>query len=181
MEPRVGDAVEGPATRVATISEVVVARRSGRPVVRITATPERPACRVDPASGARGGWSDEGLGSIADVRFRRSVSVFVEGTGRGDRPAVPPRALPFGQRSAVVGLRWTRWGGSTAVGRGAVEFNDCASSCAEARPQYFPVRVLLRRPRDCGEQHRYSCFAFRYTTPRRPSGLPRSYRESFAC
>ncbi len=107
--------------------------------------------------------------------------MYVRGTGRGgDRPAIRPRAIPFGQRSAVVSMRWSRWGGRTARGTGQVEYNPCVPDCATATPQYFPAVVRLARPRDCGARHQYTSFSFRYPGAR-PAGLPRTYAERFGC
>lgn len=181
VEPAVGDQVEGLEDTVASVTGVDVERRSGRPIVVVTATPEPSACTADPTTSAPGAWSDEGVGVVADVRFRRSVSVYVRGTGRGANPSIRPRRLPFGVRSTVVRLRWSRWGAGTAVGRGSVEFNPCVPDCARARPEYYPARVVLSRPRNCEEQYRYTRFSLRYTSSRRPSGLPPSYSETFGC
>lgn len=164
---------------VAVVTDVRVVTRSGRPRVQVTAEPDPAAC--NPAGGADEGWRDDGLGIPVVARFRRNVRVWVQGTGRGDDPAVRPRTLPFGMRSAIVGIRWSRWGGSTAVGRGQVEFNTCEPDCARGQARYFPVRVVLERVRDCGSRWKYTRMRFRYTTGDRPPGLPSTYREFFGC
>jgi hypothetical protein len=180
-QPDVGELVDGEdGTPVAAITDVTVTRRSGRARVQVTAEPDPAAC-VDPATGTDHGWTDDGFGVPVTARYRRTVRVWVQGTGRGDNPAVRPRVLPFGMRSAVVGIRWSRWGGRTAVGRGQVEFNNCQPDCARARPQYFPVRVVLERPRDCGSRWKYTRLRFRYTTSARPPGLGATYREFLGC
>jgi hypothetical protein len=62
-----------------------------------------------------------------------------------------------------------------------VEFNTCQPDCARGQAQYFPVRVVLDRPRDCGSRWKYTRMRFRYTTAARPPGFAPSYREVFGC
>lgn len=157
---------------------VTAAELAGR-TLTVTVTPDAEACAADDEFGEP--WEGDTFDLTARVRARRDVKVWVRGTGRGDNPAIRPRVLPFGLRSAVVGTRWSRWGGHTAVGRGQVEFNSCVPNCAQARPQYFPARVVLERPRKCGSRWQYTRFRFRYTSARCPAGGPATYREFFGC
>lgn len=113
------------------------------------------------------------------VAFTRRERVYVTGTGRGGARSYKPRVLPFGVRSAIVGLRWSGWGSATAVGHGRVEYNSCVPNCAQARPSYFPVRATLTRRRACNGFAQYLTLRFTYTTNARPPGLSTSYRESF--
>jgi hypothetical protein len=113
------------------------------------------------------------------IRYTRRERVYVTGTGRGGGRSYKPRDLPFGTRSAIVGLRWTGWGSATTVGRGRVEYNSCVPNCAQARPSYYPVRATLTRRRACNNYPQYLTLRFTYTTAARPAGLSRSYRENF--
>ena len=113
------------------------------------------------------------------VSYSRREKVYVTGTGRGDSRSYKPKVLPFGARSAVIGLSWRRWGTVRAIGRGAVEYNNCIPNCAEARPAYYPVRVVLSRRRMCAGSAQYIRFRFRYTTDQRPEGLQTTYQENF--
>lgn len=115
------------------------------------------------------------------ARYTRAERVYVRGTGRGDNRSYKPRVLPFGVRSAIVGVRWRNWGSRLAIGRGRVEYNNCEPSCAEARPSAYPVRVMLSRRRDCATGVQYRTLRFRYSTSRRPPGFPRTYREELPC
>ena len=113
------------------------------------------------------------------ARYTRRERVYVTGSGRGGQRSYKPRVLPFGMRSAIIGLRWRCWGSSRAVGRGRVEYNNCIPDCARARPSYYPVRAVLSRRRECNGNAQYLTLRFRYTTSARPPGLPANYRESF--
>lgn len=113
------------------------------------------------------------------VRFTRREKVYVTGSGRGGPRSYKPRVLPFGMRSAIVGVRWRQWGSARAVGHGRVEFNNCVPDCARARPSYYPVRAELTARRECNGFVQYLALRFRYTTAARPPGLPSSYRERF--
>jgi hypothetical protein len=161
---------------VGRISEVTIERKHDRPSVTVSFQSSDAAC--DPANPASAGWiaSTEVIG-----RYVTLERVYVTGTGRGDRRRYKPRVLLFGMRSALVDLRWQRWGSRRAVGRGKVEYNSCIPNCAEAPPSYYPVRATLTRRRTCGDYVQYRVLRFRYTSSRRPPGLPRTYRETFPC
>jgi hypothetical protein len=111
----------------------------------------------------------------------RLARVYVTGTGRGGSRSYRPRSLPFGQRSTVTGLRWLRWGSPSAVGIGRLEFNACDPSCAEGRPTYYRVRVVLSQQEICGGLWQYRHFLLRYASAARPVGFSPTYRETFPC
>jgi hypothetical protein len=186
--PNVGDRIHGDASgeTFARITATDVRSEAGRRVVDFTAEGSDAACRPANANcetGLDDGCQDIGRSERVRIaaRYTKKVRVYVRGTGRGGNRAYKPRVLPFGARSAVIGLRWRSWGRGETVGYGRVEFNNCIPNCAQARPSYFPVRVVVSRIRACGSVAQYRTFAFRYTTSRRPPGLPGSYRESFPC
>jgi hypothetical protein len=152
---------------------VATRRTTGRWIATFTAQGTEASCdTLDPVTGRSG-----------EMRFAVSYSrrekVYVTGTGRGDSRSYKPKVLPFGARSAVIGLSWRRWGTVRAIGRGAVEYNNCIPNCAEARPAYYPVRVVLSRRRMCAGSAQYIRFRFRYTTDQRPEGLQTTYQENF--
>lgn len=95
----------------------------------------------------------------------------------------PPR-IRFGERSGILGIRWSRWDGRAARGRGTLLFNSCVPNCAQARPQRFRVAITLSRVRNCGFADRFSYhytrFAFRYIGAK-PAGVGRRYAERHSC
>lgn len=68
----------------------------------------------------------------------------------GRRLAIRPRRLPWGVAASVTGIRWSRWGGARAVGRGTFRYAD----------PYGPVRrvavtVTLSAIDTCGSRRTY--------------------------
>ena len=110
----------------------------GHPIVTISFESSDDAC--DDESDVVAGWMAS-TGVIG--RYFTFKRVYVTGTGRGDYCRYKPRVLLFGVRSALVDLRWRRWGSPRAVARGKVGFNSCVPNCAQARPAYHPVRAPL--------------------------------------
>jgi hypothetical protein len=49
----------------------------------------------------------------------------------------------------LQGMRWSKWDGRLAVGRGVHEYNACDPSCASGPVQRFPARVWLDGVRTC--------------------------------
>jgi hypothetical protein len=171
----------------ARVSEVVTGSDAGRTSLLVTAVGSDTACEgqseQERADCERYGESCPVLGTSEPLRltarYTRRERVYVTGSGRGGPRSYKPRVLPFGMRSAIIGLRWRRWGSPRAVGRGRVQFNNCIPDCARARPSYYPVRAVLSRRRECEGHAQYLTLRFRYTTSARPPGLPATYRESF--
>jgi hypothetical protein len=54
-----------------------------------------------------------------------------------------PDAIGVGASSAITEIRWTTYGGQTAVGKGIFPSNDCVPSCAEGTITPIPVTVRL--------------------------------------
>ena len=181
VNPDVGDDVyDEPGDAV--VGQVTAVQARGRRVT-FTVTGAGAACAPPGPNCATSGEDCPFSGTTEAVeltiRYTRRERVYVTGSGRGGRRAYKPSTLPFGQRSSIVGLRWSGWGSATAVGHGRVEFNNCVPSCAEARASYYPVRATLTRRRECNGYAQYLTLRFRYTTAARPEGLPSTYREQF--
>ena len=47
-------------------------------------------------------------------------------------------------------LKWQRWNGRKASGKGDMRANDCRPSCADGSFQRYKAEVELSRVRDCG-------------------------------
>ena len=58
-------------------------------------------------------------------------------------PAYKPGTIRVGASSAITEIRWTTYGGQTAVGKGILPSNDCVPSCAEGTIAPIPVTVRL--------------------------------------
>ncbi|MBB4665040.1 hypothetical protein [Conexibacter arvalis] len=68
----------------------------------------------------------------------------------GRRFAFKPRTLPWGASARVAGLRWSRWGGAKAVGRGTFVYADRHGDGFRA-----PVVVTLSALGLCGSDRTY--------------------------
>ncbi|WP_189305278.1 hypothetical protein [Streptomyces albospinus] len=68
----------------------------------------------------------------------RSGSVYAaDGTGR---PLQRPDSLPLGDAARLTGLRWTSWGGPTALASGGLSADWCAPECFRTP---YEVKVTL--------------------------------------
>lgn len=54
-----------------------------------------------------------------------------------------PDTIGVGASSAITEIRWTTYGGLTAVGKGIIPSNDCVPSCAEGTITPTPITVRL--------------------------------------
>ncbi|WSQ41123.1 hypothetical protein OG609_38060 [Streptomyces sp. NBC_01224] len=76
----------------------------------------------------------------------------------------------------LIGLQWSNWGHTSAVGRGLDAVNDCQPYCAAGRFHSYPVIVRLDRP-DSWTKHpelkRFTRLQLTYTDSR-PSQTPRN-------
>ncbi|WP_157878815.1 hypothetical protein [Streptomyces sp. CT34] len=90
---------------------------------------------VSGCAGPDGLLRDEGP---AATRSTRAGSVYAaDGTGR---PLQRPDSLPLGETAWLTGLRWTSWGGPTALASGGLSADWCAPECFR-RP--YDVKVTL--------------------------------------
>jgi hypothetical protein len=79
-------------------------------------------------------------------------------------------------------MRWLRWGGKVARGRGTARVNDCRPSCAGGTIHRRPVRVWLDRRRYCSEGDAYAYGRMRYRLGGRlPAGIRRRETLRFTC
>lgn len=154
-------------------------RLGGKRAVRFTAVGSDDAC-ARPDKYMVDGWAvtDQTL----SLTVRRKVRVYFRSYIMGTyiRARYRPRTILFGNRTGVQRVRWSRWNGKVARGRGILLYNDCRPNCAQAQPQYFRVAIKLSRPRKCAGRYDYTRFAFRYTG-RKPAGLRRAYAERHSC
>jgi hypothetical protein len=58
------------------------------------------------------------------------------------RIAYAPDSIPLGASNAITQIRWKRYGGRVAVGKGVFPSNDCTPSCAEGK--VTPIKVTVR-------------------------------------
>ena len=91
-----------------------------------------------------------------------------------------PRTVYFGASQRIIRIRWRRWNGPVAVGRGTYPVNDCIPYCARGTVTNFPVTVRLSRRRTCGSFTEYLTLTRTYIG-RGPSGSPRRQRINFRC
>jgi hypothetical protein len=143
------------------------------PIVTISFESSDDAC--DGESDVVAGWMAS-TGVIG--RYSTFKRVYVTGTGL--LPLQAAGSLLFVVRSALVDLRWRRWGSPRAVARGKVGFNSCVPNCARARPAYQPVWALIIRRRTCFGHVQSRVLRFRRTSSARPQGLAGTYRETFS-
>jgi len=55
-----------------------------------------------------------------------------------------PDLIGQGVSNAIEDIRWTSYGGATAVGKGIFPSNDCTPSCADGTITRLPITVRLR-------------------------------------
>ena len=68
---------------------------------------------------------------------------------RGVRLVYKPRTLDLGSHSLLQGLRWRRWGSSSASARGVLDYADATTSFRA------PIHVRLSRIGACGAKMTY--------------------------
>ncbi len=79
-------------------------------------------------------------------------------------------------------LRWPRWGGELARGRGTAWVNDCIPFCAAGTFHRRPVRVWLDRREYCPDGDAYAYRRMRYRLGGRlPTGVRREAKLTFTC
>ncbi len=129
------------------------------------------------------GWSVRGATLRIAYRINRRVRFRSYIQGSYTRARSRPSRILFGERTAIVRVRWRRWNGRVARGRGTLIFNNCQPNCAQARGQRYRVAIALSRVRDCGSDtfsYHYTRFAFRYTGGK-PAGVGRRHAERHSC
>ena len=93
----------------------------------------------------------------------------------------PTRATPpyTTRQTRSARSEWDAWLGTVPGAGHILQSHEWGEF--KRRLGWRPVRVVLERPRDCGARWQYTRFRFRYTTSRRPAGMPTTYREFFGC
>jgi len=69
-----------------------------------------------------------------------------------DSPVFKPRSFVAGSGVgggvlSFSGVRWSRWGSASAVGRGKYTYNICEPTCADGNMKSARARIKLYRPR----------------------------------
>ncbi len=94
------------------------------------------------------------------------------------RPAMVLFACADGNFSAEK-LRWTTWGGRTAVATGVAQSNDCTPNCAAGHFHSYRIRVIVSGHQTCpGGRPAYSSVTFAWIGAS-PGGSP--YAMPFPC
>jgi hypothetical protein len=184
QRPEIGAALrdENTGAIVARVTGVRVQRAaSGRPVVRYTAAGSDDVC-TNPGAYADLGW--ETRFARFSVSYERRVRVYGAScyTARY-RPRSFILACGDGNRQ-LRGVRWARWDGKVARGRGVSFENDCMPYCAVGQFHSYPVTVRASRPKrqECNGRVRYIYQRLQVTyTGDRPPHAPRSYRWPWGC
>lgn len=84
----------------------------------------------------------------------------------GRKLAVRPRRLSWGVAVSVTGIRWSRWGGARAVGRGTFVYRDRYGAGWRAA-----VTVTLSGIDECGSRRSYLTKQLRAVDPRLQSRI----------
>jgi hypothetical protein len=80
----------------------------------------------------------------------------------------------------LKGMRWSRFGGSTAQGRGTFVTNTCKPNCAEGKDVSYPVSVEASGSKQCRRVKVYAKLTLTFSGARKPGkGVPRSW--TFRC
>jgi hypothetical protein len=69
--------------------------------------------------------------------------------------AVKPATVAFASDGALTHVRWSSWGGATAVGRGTAVVRLCQPDCATGRVVPYPATVKLSDVRSCDRARFY--------------------------
>lgn len=110
-------------------------------------------------------------GDVAALLDRGTVGV----VGLDGRPLVRPERLEFASDATLEDVRWTRWSGEEAVGRGAVRLLDCDPSCAQGEPKRYEATVRLARPKACTGGQFYDRAEVRLERPDDGASEPASF------
>jgi hypothetical protein len=95
---------------------------------------------------------------------------------------MPGDRLLRGRGVILNSMRWPRWGGKVARGRGTARVNDCRPSCAGGTVHRRPVRVWLDRCRHCPDGDAYAYGRMRYRLEGRlPARVRRRAKLRFTC
>ena len=153
--PAVGTVLRDDDGPVATIDSIGATRVSGRAGVQFTARGSHDAC--GPSAGSSFFWSTDFIPLSA--RFRGNARVFFGGI---EDIRYRPRTLVYSTRGVVRQVRWRRYNGRVAIGRGVERGRR--------------VTVRLSRPRLCPDNRgEYQYFGFKRTYV---DSLPRRARRT---
>ena len=147
VSPSPGRVLEDPSTGwpVARVTTAHVEREAdGGRLVRFTAQGTDDAC-TNPDQYPFG-WETDPVRFA--VRYQTRERLYFP--SRCYNAAYKPRSVIVTCADAnyrLRGLRWRRWNGPVARGRGFVYVNDCIPFCAAGRFHYHPVVVRLTKPR----------------------------------
>jgi len=167
LAPKLGavftdDVTDAPVARLRAIE---ISRNQASPAIRFSAVGSDDAC-ARPQQYAGRGWA------VSDVSFnvgyRINLPVYFDSyNARGRTGAlIRPHSIRFGKRSLIYRVRWRRWNGRIARGRGRTDGRR--------------VAVTLSGPRYCGFRLVYKKLAFTYLG-RKPPGARKRYTQPFFC
>jgi hypothetical protein len=102
-----------------------------------------------------------------------------------DHASTRPKALILtcgDANSALTGLRWSSFGGTSATGKGTLVVNTCEPNCAAGNGRRFAVAVTATGPRTCKRGLRvYGKLTLRYTSRPPSSSLGILTRWRLGC
>lgn len=102
---------------------------------------------------------------VAALLDRGTVGV----VGLDGRPLVRPKTLEFASDATLEDVRWSRWSGEEAVGRGVARLLECDPTCAQGTEKRYEATVRLVRPKACSDGQFYDRAEVRLE---RPGGGP---------
>jgi hypothetical protein len=149
--PEVGLAIAS-VTSDDLVAEVSSIRRSGRRII-VTVRGSGVVC-ANPAA-YPSGWETEDVD--IDATFTRPEPVTAFADCRNDRQRPTRIIVACGDGNLQLqGVRWSRWGGTVAVGHGHALYNDCIPFCAEGHFRRASATVRLSQPRYCDSAGHYA-------------------------
>jgi hypothetical protein len=148
--PEVGDQIAS-ATGDDVVAEVSSVRRSGHRMI-VTVRGAAAVC-TNPAAYPKG-WETEDVDLDASFKRQEPVTAFADCRNDRQRPSHIVVACGDGNLQ-LEGVRWSRWGGTVAVGHGRALFNDCTPYCAVGKFHRAPATVRLSQPRYCSSADHY--------------------------
>jgi len=81
------------------------------------------------------------------------------------KPVVRPRSIVAACGDGnlfFTGLRWSRWGATSAAATGTAHLNDCKPFCAAGHFHTYPARVTLGGVETCAGKRELTRLSYRF-------------------
>jgi hypothetical protein len=114
---------------------------------------------------------------LAAAPAAEAGGVWFDGAIVGSHVRPSPLALSADATLVVLHVRWSKWGGKVAVGRGQAEYHGCTPSCGQSPDHYVDVTINLWDVVTCHGRAYYN----KVTLYERHGKLPVGYQHWAPC